>query len=218
MHLFLLFLSCALLPAFGAVGPASIETKKVHPPHPEEGGLRLEIAAQLNDVLIYGEQEGVTMWRWGGAYLNVDVAVRNISTNVVTVPTSSFDRKIALATWPAWGEQMERITIFIEPPRFLGKPAAFAATRFAPVPLDPGECALLLNHHVFIADRKHVDAIREASVHFGVSAKFNGINHWWHGHLEAYHGIERRIDVDAELAQRNTPLSPKLDEPEKRKP
>lgn len=218
MRQFLLFLSCAHLLALGADYPASIGTKKAHPPHPEEGGLRLEITANLDDALIYGEQNGVTMWYWGGAYLHVDVAVRNISTNAVTVPTSSYDGKIVLPVWPAWGEDMERILLFVEPPKFLGKPTAYAATRFAPVTLDPGACVLLLHHSVFIANRKHADAIKEVSVHFGVSTKFSGVNGWWHGHLEAYQNIERSCDVSAELAQRNARLSTKSDGVEKSKP
>jgi hypothetical protein len=91
----------------------------------------------------------------------------------------------------------------IDSPRFQGKPTVYAASRFAPVVLAPGERALLLQRSTIIADRKHADSIKEVSVHFGVMHSFVGPEGWWKGQLEAYAEIIRLRDPDKEIARMN---------------
>jgi hypothetical protein len=141
---------------------------------------------------------------WGGANLEIEIAVQNISSSPLTVPTSAYDGKVTEIEWPGWGPGLERIMISIDSPRFQGKPTAYAAARFAPVVLASGERALLLQRHTIIADRKHADSIKEVSVHFGVMNSFVGPQGWWKGNLETRTKILRRSDPDREIAAQNT--------------
>ena len=167
-----------------------------HPSHPEEGGLRLEVAASLDDILT---STGAN-FEWGGAYLQVEVALKNISEVSITVPTTAYDEKVNIGDE---GASMERITIVIDSPRFQGKPTVYATSRFAPVVLAPGENVLLVHQSKMIGDRKRADSIKEFSVHFGVSSRFGGPKEWWKGHLETYVGITRSKDPDKEIQSMN---------------
>ena len=61
--------------SLAAVDPASVnsEVKKVHPPHPEQGGLRVEVNSSLSDSL---QSDGKTTV-WGGAYFVIEIALHN---------------------------------------------------------------------------------------------------------------------------------------------
>lgn len=197
---FLSLLFCPVL-LLAVEYPTNADEKKDPPSKPEEGGLRLEVSARLDDAF---ESDGSgSKFKWCGAYLEVEIVVRNVSLGPITVPTTAYDGKVTVVNWPAWGEGIERIMFHIQPPEFKGKPTAYAATRFAPVVLAPGECVLLLQHGASIRDRKHADSIKEASVHFGVSRRFDGQNEWWKGNLQTYEAIVRRHDPDKEIEQMN---------------
>ena len=178
------------------------DVKKSHPPHPEEGGLRLEVSALLDDSIGSDGKEA----RWNGASLNIEIAVQNISKNPVTVPTTAFDGKVEQRDWPNSDPGMEQIWLSIDPPQFKGKPAAFASSRFAPVVLAPGEHALLWHQFALISDRKHADSIKEVSAYFSVSGDFRGQKEWWKGRLSTYAEILRSTDPDKEIAQMNAGL------------
>lgn len=182
--------------------PQNDLVKKEHPPRPEADGLRLEITAGLSHSIKTGPP--ANQWEWAGAFLDVSVALRNISSAPITLPTSAFDGQVDIRKWPGWGEGMERIRIDIEPPMFQGSPTVIPTARFNVVTLAPGECVLILHHHPMLTDRKHADAIKEASVGFTVSRKFAGLNNWWTGSLEAYQGISRHDDPDKEIARLET--------------
>jgi hypothetical protein len=175
-------------------------TKQSHPSSPEQGGLRLEVNATLDDVLT---STGVKT-EWGAAILEIEIAVENVSQAPLTVPTSAYDGKVVAVEWPGSGPGLERIMFYIDSPRFQGKPTAYAASRFAPVVLAPGERALLLQRHTTITDRKHADSIKEVSVHFGVMTGFIGPEGWWKGQLETHAKILRRIDPDRQIANENS--------------
>jgi hypothetical protein len=188
----LLLLSCACTAAcLGSDDPLEINaaTKKAHPPKPEEAGLRLEVSAKLDDTMTTTGAD----WKWYGAFLEVEVALHNISQNPITVPTTAYDEKPTILNW---GPGMERIMFSIDSPKFQGKPTVYAPSHFAPVVLAPGEYVLLLRHHTSIRDRKAADSIKEVSVYFGVSSRFIGPKDWWKGHLETYADIRRNIDPD----------------------
>jgi hypothetical protein len=187
---------------FGASDPAdsNADTKKSYPPKPEAGGLRLEVNATLDDIITSDAKD----WRWSGAYLSVEVALHNISTMPITVPTTAYDAQPTIVKWPASGEGLERIEFRIDSPRFQGKPTAFVAARFSPVVLAPGEYVLLLKHQARIPDRKHADAIKEVYVSFGVERNFTGPKDWWREYLGAYAAIQRRINPDKEIEQERT--------------
>jgi hypothetical protein len=197
MRVWLFILLLCPLAATAGDFPVNAEEKKYHPPHAEDGGLRLEVNALLDDSLT---SDGTT-WKWGSAYLVIEIALHNISAAPITVPTTAFDRPPTIVQWPAWGSGIERIMLFIDSPEFRGKPAAYAPARFAPVTLAPGEFALLLRHSGFITDRKHADAIKEASAAFGVPARFVGPREWWRGHLQTYASIVRSHDPDKEIQE-----------------
>ena len=188
-------------PILGLAGeyPVNAATKKAHPVKPEDGGLRLEVNAKLDDIITSNGAGSM----WGGAFLSIEIALRNVSQAPITVPTTPYEGNADVVRWPGWGPGMERIRLFIESPKFQGKPTAYAASRFAPVTLAPGECVLLLRHRAIIEDRIHADSIKEASVSFGVARDFNGPQEWWKGHLESYADISRRHDPDKEIAQMN---------------
>lgn len=177
--------------------PRTKDARTSRPDHPEENGLRLEVNASLDDSLA---SDG-TAWKWGGAFLHIEIALRNVSQAPITVPTTAFDKPPTVFQWPRWGEATERIIFFIDSPVFQGKPAAYASSRFSPVTLAPGEYALLLNHVTIINDRKHADAIKEASVAFGVSTRFVGPKEWWRGYLQTYASIERPHDLDKQIEE-----------------
>ena len=185
--------------SLAAVDPASVnsEVKKVHPPHPEQGGLRVEVNSSLSDSL---QSDGKTTV-WGGAYFVIEIALHNISAAPITVPTSYYEGKPRIVDWPGWGEGTERVIFSIEPPTFEGKVTTFSVSRFCPVVLAPGAYVLIMRHGVWIQDRKHADAIKEASVYFGVSNKFAGKVDWWSGNLQAYATIQRTHDPDKEIQE-----------------
>ena len=179
----------------GGESPVDKDARKSHPDHPEENGLRLEVNATLDDSLT---SNGIT-WKWGGAFLHIEIALHNVSQAPITVPTTAFDQRPTVVQWPGWGEATERIMFFIDSPTFQGKPAAYARSRFSPATLAPGEYALVLTHVAMINDRKHVDSIKEASVVFSVSPKFVGPNEWWRGLLQTDASIKRPHDPDKEI-------------------
>ncbi|MBI2814317.1 MAG: hypothetical protein HYX71_08540 [Opitutae bacterium] len=185
-------------PILGLAGeyPINAATKKAHPAKPEDSGLRLEINARLDDSIT----SNGTGWKWDGAFLSIEIALRNTSQAPITVPTTLYDGKATIADWPGWGQGMERIRLNIKSPMFQGKPTAYAASRFSPVTLAPGECVLLLDHRTMIEDRKHADSIKEVSASFGVARDFSGPQEWWRGNLETYAEISRRNDPDKEIA------------------
>jgi hypothetical protein len=197
-----LLVSLLILPIIvhGDEAPSNADTKIFHPANPEQGGLRLEASATLDDFYM---SKGLKM-EWGGAHLEVEIAIQNVSPEPLTVPTSAYDGKVDVVEWPGWGPGMERIMFWIDSPRFQGKPTAYAASRFAPVVLAPGERALLLHRLTVITDRKHADSIKEISVHFGVMNSFVGPQGWWKGNLETRTKILRRSDPDREIAAQNT--------------
>ena len=198
MRLFLLIL--LIWPMIGWAGESSLnkDARKSHPDHPEENGLRLEVNATLDDSL---SSDGIT-WKWGGAFLHIEIALHNVSQAPITVPTTAFDKGPTVVQWPGWGESTERIMFFIDSPTFQGKPAAYAPSRFSPVTLAPGEYALVLRHVAVINDRKHADSIKEASVLFNVSSQFVGPKEWWRGNLQTYASIKRPQDPDKEIEER----------------
>lgn len=193
-----LFLILLLSPvsALAVDYPTNAMTKEAHPARPEMGGLRLEIDATLDDSI---SSDG-TNWEWGGAFLTIEVAVHNISSSPITVPTMAHDKKPAVHQWPSWGSGLERIIISIDSPKFKGKPTVYPESIFAPVVLLPDEHALLLRHNVMINDRKHADSIKEVLVSFNVSSSFVGPKGWWRGNLLTYGEIVRFSDPDKKIA------------------
>jgi hypothetical protein len=198
--LFLLSFS-SFAACFGSDGSSEVnaDTKKAHPPKPEEGGLQLEVSAELDDIIT---SDGVNS-KWGGATLEVEIALQNVSQNPITVATTAYAEKATIADWPAWGPGLERIMFSIDSPRFQGKPTVYAPSRFAPVVLAPGERVLLLHHFAMMTDRKHADSVKEVSVHYGVASTFIGPKEWWKGYLETYANIHRSFDPDKYIEQSN---------------
>jgi hypothetical protein len=190
MQSWLLFLLVGLASAVAADDRQMQSWRSGHPAIPEKDGLRPEVTARLGDLEVWVPSED--KMQWVRSFLHIEVAVRNVSNAPITVPTMAFDGWINVTKWPGWGEgRWERITFTIMPPKFQGKITAYADSRFAPVTLAPGECALLLNHVDGTNDRKRVDMIEEAAISFGVSGQFKGRNNWWTGHLETYAPILR---------------------------
>lgn len=192
MRRWFLIVVLGVVPAGAADDRQMQSWKSGHPSIPEKDGLRLEVTARLGDVDVWLESED--KMQWAASVLQIEIAVRNVSTAPITVPTVAFDGWITVTKWPGWGDgRLERITLMIEPPKFQRKITAYADSRFAPVTLAPGECALLLTHTDGINDRKRVDMIEEAAILFVVSNQFKGLNSWWTGHLETYAPIQRHV-------------------------
>jgi hypothetical protein len=91
---------------------------------------------------------------------------------------------------------VEKILIHIDSPKFLGQSTAFVPSRFTPVVLRPGERVLILRHRAAVTDRPQADALKQASVVFGVSRDFDGPSDWWRGNLEIQAVIRRHIDPE----------------------
>jgi hypothetical protein len=198
-----LLLSClSAAIGFGASDPvdSNAAIKQDYSPKPEAGGLRLEVNAKLHDSI---ESNG-TEWRWGGAYLSVEIALQNVSELPIIVPTTDYDSQPSIETWPGADRGVERIRFSINSPRFQGKPTAFVAARFTPVILAPGEYVLLLKHQAGIHDRKHADAIKEVHVSFWTGSNFTAPKEWWTGHLDTHAVIQRQSDPDKEIEQERT--------------
>lgn len=168
--------------------------KEDHPAKPEGAGLRLEVDASLEDSVVTAGRE----WKWDGARLTIEVALHNVSTAPISVPTTAYDEKPMIVNW---GEGMKRILISIDAVHFMGHPVALVESRYSPVVLGPGEYVLLLRHSEMIRDRHEADALREASVAFGVQRTFAGPATWWRGSLTTYAEIKRRFDSDKEMAR-----------------
>jgi len=179
-----------IMPAGAADDRQMQSWKSGHPSIPEKDGLRLEVTAWLGDGEVWVPAED--KMQWVRSVLQIEVAVRNVSAAPITVPTMAFDGRINVTKWPGWGDgRLEKIALTIEPPKFQGKITAYADSRFAPVTLAPGECALLLTHIDGTNDRKRVDMIEEAVIVFIVSKQFQGRNSWWTGLLRTYAPIQR---------------------------
>ena len=193
-----LFLGVTAVAGFGAVDPVETNTaiKRDRPPQPEAGGLRLEVSARLDDSMRWAPEEG---YIWDGAFLDVEVALHNVSAEPITVATTAFDEKPrAMEDGPG----LERVVFVITAaPRFQGKPTAFVAARFTPVVLRPDEYLLLWKHHTIIKDRKRSDALKEISAIFVVSSAFDGPKEWWRGRLQTYATIQRGTSVDQQIAE-----------------
>ena len=194
----LLLLCLGVVAGLGAAEPVEVNAsaKKGRPPKPEEGGLRLEVHAYLSDTTTSSGDD----WTWGGAYLQIEVALHNVSAEPITVATTAaFDEKPrVMDSEPG----LERFVFVITSPRFQGKPTAFVAARFTPVVLAPDEYVLLSKHNVSLQDRKRSDALKEVSAAFVVSSNFNGPPEWWRGSLQTYATIRRGKSADESIAER----------------
>jgi hypothetical protein len=195
----LLFLGASAIAGFAAAGSTEVNAsaKKYRPSKPEADGLRLEVNADLWDLM---ETTGKD-WTWGGAMLTIEVALHNVSSAPITVATTAYDEQPRVTRWPDESPGLERIVFIITSPQFQGKPTAFVAARFTPVVLAPGEYVLVFKHSAMIQDRKHADAIKEASVAFGVSTHFVGPKEWWRGSLQTYAPIRRDNEPEQFLAK-----------------
>ena len=178
------------------------DTKKAHPPQPEQAGLQLEVNANLEDVLT---SEGVVT-KWELALLQVEIALKNTSPHPLNVATTAYQGGPTFVPWPGWGEGIERVMFLIESPTFQGQPTVYNPDRFGPVVLAPGERVLLLKSLTQIPDRKHADAIKEVSVHYGVTRNFVGPKDWWRGQLETYAPIHRGKDPEQRIAEEKAAL------------
>jgi hypothetical protein len=192
----LLLLCLSTVAGFGAAEALEVNAwaKRDRPPKPEAGGLRLEATAYLSDNTKSSGED----WTWSDAYLQVSVALHNVSAETITVATTAFDEKPRMMD----GEPgLERFVFVITSPLFQGKPTAFVPARFTPVVLAPGEYVLLSKHSISLRDRKRSDALKEVSAAFVVSRNFDGPKEWWRGELQSYVAIQRGPSADEQIAR-----------------
>jgi hypothetical protein len=154
-------------------------------------GLKLEVVARLSDSQAYTTPDQTTKggWRWGGSFLLVEVALRNVGERPIKLPTQSYFQ-LKRHSLEHWGPR-EFLLIRIEPPVFDGKPTTFAETRFHPVELAPGEAVLIERFHEMTEDVAVAKRLTSVIVRYVVSARFSERLSWWHGAIGVEQTIER---------------------------
>lgn len=150
-------------------------------------GLKLEVVARLSDSQSFSTyEEG---WKWGGSFLSVEVALRNVGERPIKLPTQAYFplKRRALENWAPH----QFLLIAIEPPSFDGEPTKFAETRFHPVELAPGEAVLIERFSEMTEDVAVAKRLTKVTVRYFVSARFPERLAWWHGAVGLEQTIER---------------------------
>lgn len=156
--------------------------------YPEQlNGLKLEVVARLSDSQSFStDEEG---WKWGGSFLLIEVALRNVGERPITLPTQTYFpfKRRSLEHWAPH----QFLLIAIEPPSFDGQPTKFAETRFHPVELAPGEAVLVERFSEMTEDVAVAKRLTKVTVRYVVSARFPERLSWWHGAVGLEQAIER---------------------------